>query len=153
MLSIFFNCLSIYILFTFVFEYYILFRNRSFHGFIKSVRISLLRDIDITQWIDSMCITKSQILWNPNNATHTRNYIYFTIFWGERLWLGVSTSQSGSGLGLCPIRNWPAYIGWTTEWPAADCRQPWVELDRTPVDNGRVSWPCTELQSPNFRLI
>ena len=67
------------------------------------------------------------------------------------LLIGVSTGQSG--LGLCPNRNRPASIGWTAERPTADRKRPRVESDRTPVDNGRVGRPRTDLQSPDFRRI
>ena len=53
--------------------------------------------------------------------------------------LGVSMGQSGSG--LCLTHNRPAYIRWTVERPAANCRWPWVESDRSPMNNYRVSQP------------
>ena len=50
------------------------------------------------------------------------------------------------GLGLCPTQNRPAHIGWEVERPAVDRRQPQVELDRAPVDNGQVDRSRSEFQ-------
>ena len=65
---------------------------------------------------DSTSTTLSHSL----SLSHIYIYIYI---------LGVSTGQSE--LGLCPTCNRPAYIGRTVERPAADCKRPWVESDRS----------------------
>ena len=70
-------------------------------------------------------------------------------FWAHGL--GVSTGWSGSG--LCPTWNRPAHIGWEVERPAADRRQPRVESDRAPVDNGWVGRSQSEFQPPDLRWI
>ena len=65
--------------------------------------------------------------------------------------LGVSTGRSESGLFL--TQNWPAHIGWEVERPATDRWQSRVELDRAPVDNGRVGRSRSEFQPLDLRRI
>ena len=65
--------------------------------------------------------------------------------------LGVSTGQFGSG--LCSTRNRPAHIGWKVEQLVVDRRQPQVESDRSPMDNGHVSQSQSEFQPPNLHRI
>ena len=74
-------------------------------------------------------------------------------FW-YYLWvplLGVSMGWSGSG--LCQTRNRPAHIGWKAEQSVADCRQPQVKSNRSPMDNDRVGRSQSEFQPPDLRWI
>ena len=55
-------------------------------------------------------------------------------------------STGRSELGLCPTRNRPAHIGWEFKRSAVNRRKSQVELDRAPVDNGRVDRSRSEFQ-------
>ena len=91
-------------------------------------------------------------------AYFTIQLIFATIhgplhFW-YYLWvplLGVSMGWSGSG--LCQTRNRPAHIGWKAEQSVADCRQPQVKSNRSPMDNDRVGRSQSEFQPPDLRWI